>query len=142
VAELLAAAEDVDLVGTGAATFDVSETRFLHPDDMLAAVTGAAGLPRDAAPPVVVRAIVESSARSTAAVLDRLGDITETHVFGGGSRSSLYRRCLAVASGRPVHQGPVEATALGNALVQGIALGRYADLAEARSSLSDPESQP
>ena len=33
-------------------------------------------------------------------------------------------------------QGPVEATALGNALVQGIALGRYADLADARAHLA------
>jgi rhamnulokinase len=45
------------------------------------------------------------------------------HVFGGGGRSALYRRRLAETTGLPVIPGPVEATALGNALVQGMALG-------------------
>ena len=43
---------------------------------------------------------------------------------------------MAARTGLPVVQGPVEATALGNALVQGIALGRYADLADARAHLA------
>lgn len=141
VAELLAAAEAVDLAATGAVLFDVTDPRFLHPDDMVREVADAAGLPTDTPPPTLVRVIVESSAQSTASVLDRLGDVTETYVFGGGSQSSLYRRCLAAASGRPVHQGPVEATALGNALVQGIALGRYPNLSEARAVLADPEGE-
>lgn len=114
---------------------DVTDPRFLHPDDMLAEVTRAAGLPRHAPPAVVVRTIVGSWAAGTAAVLDGLGGVADVHVFGGGSRATLYLRCLAAATGRPVHPGPVEATALGNALVQGIALGRYADIADARAHL-------
>jgi rhamnulokinase len=101
-------------------------------------VTAAAGLPADARRAVVVRCIVESAAAGTARVLEELGGVTDTYVFGGGSRSGLYRRCLAAATGRPVHTGPVEATALGNALVQGIALGVYADLPDARAHLEDP----
>ena len=72
----------------------------------------------------------------TAAVLDRLGEVDDVAVFGGGGRSALYRRALAARTGLPIVQGPVEATALGNALVQGIALGRYADLADARAHLA------
>lgn len=122
--------------GSGWRAFDVAVPRFLHPADMLGEVTAAAGLPRDAPRSVVVRAVVESAAAGTAGVLSQLGGVAETYVFGGGSRSGLYRRCLATATGRPVHRGPVEATALGNALVQGIALGVYADLADARTHLA------
>ena len=120
VDELLAAAAAVDNDGV---IVDVTDPRFLHPDDMLAEVTRAAGLPRDAPPPVVVRSIVESTVHGTARVLDRLGGVREVHVFGGGGRSALYRRRLAETTGLPVIPGPVEATALGNALVQGMALG-------------------
>ena len=72
---------------------------------------------------MVVRSIVESTVHGTARVLDRLGGVREVHVFGGGGRSALYRRRLAETTGLPVIPGPVEATALGNALVQGMALG-------------------
>jgi rhamnulokinase len=131
---LLAAAATVE-APDGATLVDVTDPRFLHPEDMLAEVTGAAGLPASAPPPVVVRLIVESTAAGTADVLRRLGGVSEVHVFGGGSQSSLYRRTLAERAGVPVRTGPVEATALGNALVQGVALGVYADLADARAHL-------
>jgi rhamnulokinase len=113
---------------------DVTDARFLHPADMLREVTGAAGLPYDAPPPVVVRGIVESLAAGTADVLRHLGRVDAVHVFGGGG-SPLYRSLLGARAGVPVHAGPVEATALGNALVQGIALGLYPDLAAARRVL-------
>ena len=134
---LLAEADGVGAAVAGRRTFDVADPRFLHPDDMLGEVTAAAGLPRDAPRAAVVRAVVESAAAGAAAVLSQLGGVTETYAFGGGSRSALFRRCLAAATGRPVHRGPVEATALGNALVQGIALGVYTDLADARAHLAD-----
>ena len=133
VADLLAAAADVD---DELPLLDVTDERFLHPPDMLAEVTAALEVAIDAAPPLVVAAIVASQAAGTAAVLDRLGGVDDVAVFGGGGRSALYRRSLAARTGLPVVQGPVEATALGNALVQGIALGRYADLADARAHLA------
>jgi rhamnulokinase len=83
-----------------------------------------------------VAAIVASQAAGTAEVLAGLGGVTDVAVFGGGGRSALYRRWLAERTGLRVSQGPVEATALGNALVQGIALGVYADLADARAHLA------
>jgi len=129
VDELDAAASAVDPPD---ALLDVADPRFLHPADMLAEVTGALGLPGDAPPPVVVRGIVESQATGTAAVLDRVGTVGPVAVVGGGVRSSLYLCLLSECSGRRVVAGPVEATALGNALVQGVALGIYSDLADAR----------
>lgn len=136
VGELLAAAEAAE---PPPAQLDVADQRFLNPTDMLGEVTAALGLPIDAPPPVVVRGIVESQAAGTARVLDELGGVTEVHVIGGVARARLYARLLAERAGVPVHPGPVEATALGNALVQGVALGVYADLADARRHLAgDP----
>jgi rhamnulokinase len=134
IAELIAAAATVD---GPERVLDVADDRFLNPDDMLAVVTADLGLATDAPPPVVVRGIVESQVAGTADVLGQLGHVTDVHVFGG-AQSALYRRLLAERTGLPVCAGPVEATALGNALVQGIALGVYDDLADARRHLADP----
>jgi rhamnulokinase len=132
IADLMAAAATVD---GPERVLDVADPRFLNPDDMLAAVTADLGLPADAPPPVVVRGIVESQAAGAAAVIHELGGVTDVHVFGG-AQSALYRRLLAERTGLPVCAGPVEATALGNALVQGIALGVYDGLADARRHLA------
>jgi rhamnulokinase len=123
---------------------DVADPRFLHPDDMLTEVTAAAGRPRDCPPAVVARVIVDSMAEGMARVIGQLAAVTgeavsDVYVFGGGSRSALHRRTLAERTGLVVRAGPVEATALGNALVQGIALGVYADLDAARASLDAEE---
>jgi rhamnulokinase len=60
-------------------------------------------------------------------------------VFGGGIRSSLLLDALARHTGRAVRTGPVEAAALGNAIVQGLALGAFATLDDARATLVAPE---
>ena len=44
-------------------------------------------------------------------------------IIGGGCRNSLLNRLTAEALGIPVYAGPVEATAIGNILVQAIAKG-------------------
>jgi rhamnulokinase len=138
IADLVNDAAAVAVWGPSLSVLDPGDPRFLHPDDMLGEVTAAMGLPRDAPPAVVTRGVVESLTAGTAAVLAELpGDPpSDVHVFGG-AQSDLYRRLLAERMGVPVHAGPAEATALGNAVVQGIALGRYRDLAEARHHLSE-----
>jgi rhamnulokinase len=133
VGNLMAAAEEVEAAGRSR-VLDVGDPRFLNPDDMLAEVAAGLGVPVDAPPPLVTRGIVESQVAGTARVLEELGSVTDVRVFGG-AQSGLYRRLLAERTGLPVHAGPVEATALGNALVQGIALGAYDDLVEARHHL-------
>jgi sugar (pentulose or hexulose) kinase len=55
------------------------------------------------------------------------------HIVGGGAQNPLLCQMTANATGRLVVAGPVEATALGNGLVQLIALGELRDLTEARA---------
>jgi rhamnulokinase len=50
-------------------------------------------------------------------------DVDAVHIVGGGARNELLCQLTADACGLPVVAGPVEATALGNALVQARALG-------------------
>ncbi len=54
------------------------------------------------------------------------------HIVGGGGRNELLNQLTASATSRPVLAGPFEATALGNALVQAMALDEIANLEEIR----------
>ena len=54
------------------------------------------------------------------------------HIIGGGSQNALLNQLTADALGIPVWAGPVEATAMGNILVQAMASGEVADMSELR----------
>jgi rhamnulokinase len=125
---LLAAAADV----TGPVpVFDVQDPRFVPPGDMPARIA-AWCTEHDVAPPAddagLVRSIVESLAAAYADALTTAATLAgrtvrQVHVVGGGSQNALLCQALADRSGLPVVAGPVEATALGNVLVQGRAAG-------------------
>jgi rhamnulokinase len=55
------------------------------------------------------------------------------HIVGGGCQNELLNQMTADACARPVVAGPVEATAIGNILVQAMAVGRLKSLADARA---------
>jgi rhamnulokinase len=85
----------------------------------------------------LVRCILESLALSYRSTLERLEGILDyrldpIHMVGGGTRNTLLCQFTADATGRPVVAGPVEATAVGNMMMQAIALGHIASLDEAR----------
>jgi rhamnulokinase len=84
------------------------------------------------------RCIFDSLALKYRMSLEGLRDVTGTpvtrlHVIGGGSRNALLCQSTADAAGIPVFAGPVEATAIGNILVQALARGLVGSLEEMRA---------
>jgi rhamnulokinase len=138
IAELVAAAAGVSRpVGV----VDPADGRFLAPADMEAEIRAAAGLGAAASRAEVVRCILESIATATAAVAGELAAITgipvdELLVVGGAARIRLMNELYRDHAGVPVTVGSPEATALGNAVVQGLALGRFERLEDARRWLA------
>ena len=85
----------------------------------------------------VVRTVLESLALVYREVLEQITTVANRqvsviHIVGGGSQNELLNQMTANATGLPVVTGPVEATVLGNALVQLITQGEINDLAQAR----------
>ena len=110
---------------------DVQDPRFLPPGDMEARIVGWCA-EHDLAPPVgrvaVVRCIVGSIAAAIGTALQRAAAaagrrVGVVHVVGGGSQNTSLCQAIADRTGLPVLAGPVEATALGNVLVQARAAG-------------------
>ena len=107
----------------GGPRIDPDDPAFLPPGDMPARIALAAERPIEDSPEVVVRCILDSLALAFAAAIDdaeRLSGqpVEVVHLVGGGARNALLCQLTADAAGRPVLAGPVEATALGNLLVQ------------------------
>ena len=85
----------------------------------------------------LLRTIFESLAMKYRHVFEMLkemhpGPINRLHIVGGGSANMLLNRFTASALGVPVIAGPTEATAIGNLLVQAMALGELESLADIR----------
>ncbi|MGH8947789.1 MAG: FGGY-family carbohydrate kinase, partial [Acidimicrobiia bacterium] len=77
-------------------------------------------------------------------VVEELNEITGDRpkriaVVGGGARVPLLHELLSLGTGLPVVRGSQEATALGNAIVQGLAIGAFEDLDLARDWLGAGE---
>jgi rhamnulokinase len=120
--------------------FDPDAAVFLHPGDMparIADVCRAAGQEPPSGPGETVRSCLVSLACKYRLVLERLQRLTgrevdALHVIGGGARNELLCRLTADIVALPVLAGPVEATALGNVLVQARAAGELDTLADMR----------
>jgi rhamnulokinase len=74
-------------------------------------------------PEAVVRCILDSLASAFADAIgqaERLSGqpVEVVHIVGGGSQNALLCQLTADAAGKPLVAGPVEATALGNLLIQ------------------------
>jgi rhamnulokinase len=120
--------------------FDVDDPRFLPPGDMparIAAYCVEHGLQPPRTPVELVRSIVESLATAYARTLEAAAELSGTristvHIVGGGSQNELLCQLTADRTGLPVLAGPVEATAIGNVLVQarsqGLATGSLESL--------------
>lgn len=85
----------------------------------------------------VLRVALESLALKYRWVLERTEELSRKrldpiHIIGGGTKNRLLNQFTADATDRMVVTGPVEATAIGNVLMQAIGLGHLSSLAEAR----------
>lgn len=133
VAELLDAARAVPAPGE---PFDTTDDRFLAPASMVDEVCAAASIPSDSDPAVVTRAIVEAMVETTRRIVSALEPTAGIRLFGGAAQPGLFVDRLHEHTGLPVHLGPREAAALGNALTQGVALGVYDSLEAARRAVT------
>ena len=85
----------------------------------------------------IVRCIAESLAFKYRQVVEGMEDVTGKkydviNIVGGGIKDKMICSFTANATGRKVSTGPVEATSIGNVIVQGMAMGAIKDLAEGR----------
>ena len=142
-------AEAADVTGP-VPVFDVQDPRFLPPGDMparIAAWCAEHDVPAPVDRATTVRSILESLAAAFAASVDRAGELSGrsvdvVHVVGGGALNSLLCQLTADRCGLPVLAGPVEATALGNVLVQGRAAGALSGGLEALRGLVAATHEP
>ncbi|WP_404309326.1 rhamnulokinase [Neorhodopirellula lusitana] len=119
---------------------DPNNAAFMSPSDMPTAIVEfcqKTGQPAPETPGQFTRCILESLSLLYGQTLDTLEGltdrkITKLHIVGGGSQSTLLNQFAANATGRTVMAGPVEATAVGNVLIQAVALGDLDSLSSIR----------
>jgi len=121
------------------------DQRFLNPSNMLDAIATQLKettqvMPSE--PAAVAKLILDSLAFRYASVLRTIESLTGqriagVRIIGGGSQNRYLNQATANATGLPVAAGPVEATVIGNVLVQAIAAERFASLAEARQYVAE-----
>jgi len=110
---------------------DPNHASFLNPPDMPEAIASfceETGQQAPSTPAAFVRCALVSLALKYRQVLEQLRSLHERpinriHITGGGVRNELLCQLTADATGLPVIAGPMEAAAIGNVLVQGLALG-------------------
>lgn len=143
----------LDEVSSGegcAAIIFPDDQRFFNPPVMLDAIheqlveTGSPDQLISSNPAFITRTILDSLALRYASVLRTIESLTDrkiqgVHIVGGGSRNDYLNFATATATGLPVRAGPVEATVIGNVVVQAIAAGRFASLTDARRYVAEHE---
>jgi rhamnulokinase len=119
---------------------DPDHVSFLAPRDMPAAIREACrqtGQPIPESPGQVIRCVLDSLALRYRCVLGWLeelvdGTIEVVHVVGGGVQNQMLCQMTADACDRVVIAGPVEATAIGNVMMQAVSFRDVASVSQAR----------
>jgi rhamnulokinase len=121
------------------------DPRLLNPPRMLAAIAeqmGETGQTAPSDPAATAKVVLDSLALRYASVLRTIEILTGrtvggVQVVGGGGQNGYLSQATANATGRPVDAGPVEATVIGNVLIQAVTAGRFGSLADARGHVAD-----
>jgi rhamnulokinase len=119
----------------------VGDNRFLAPANMVECIQSfcrETGQPIPQTDGEIVRCILESLALEYCWGTEKLRELSGKrlpiiHIIGGGSRNRLLNQFTADATNCEVIVGPVEAAAIGNILLQAIALGQLSSLREGRA---------
>jgi rhamnulokinase len=116
---------------TGGPRIEVDDPGLLAPGDMPARIAAAAGSALSATRAATVRCIVDSLAAAYASTVEDIERLTgravrTVHLVGGGAQNRLLGQLTANLARRPVVAGPVEATCLGNVIVQARTAGAVA----------------
>lgn len=122
------------------AFIDPDDPAFLNPGNMPHAIREACTRTDQTVPTThgeIARCVFESLALKYRSVLDQLvalrgAPLSTLHIVGGGTQNTLLCQFAANATRLPVIAGPVEATAIGNLLVQAMAHGELSGLTEIR----------
>ncbi len=128
-----------------AAIIDPDYQGFLNPPDMPEAIRAycrATGQTPPDNPADMTRSILEGLALKYRYIFDQLKElhpqpIRRIHIIGGGTQNKLLCQFTADATGIPVVAGPVEATAIGNIMVQAMGLGIVDSPAEIRRIIAN-----
>jgi rhamnulokinase len=123
------------------AVIDPDDNNFFHPGNMPERIQKYCADTNQKVPQTkgeIVRVAMEGIALKYRWVLERLEELTgkhldPIHIIGGGMKNRLLNQFTADATCRTVITGPVEATAIGNILMQAIGLGHLSSLLEARN---------
>ncbi|SEN50716.1 L-rhamnulokinase [Amphibacillus marinus] len=123
----------------------VNDNRFLSPDNMISQIQAACRESKQQVPETpgqIARTIFMSLARSYEQTVQEIEQIADKkynsiHIIGGGSQNEWLNELLADYTGKAVYAGPIEATAIGNLVVQLLALNKVASLDQARRIIKD-----
>lgn len=123
------------------AVIDPDADLFFHPGDMpekIRRFCAESGQPAPQTKGEIVRVALESLALKYRLTLEHVEELSgkrldPIHIIGGGTKNRLLNQFSADCTGHAVVTGPVEATAIGNVLMQAIALGQIGSLDEARA---------
>ncbi len=122
------------------AVIDPDDSSFLAPGDMPSRIVEFCQRTGQT-PPIgkgsLIRVALESLALKYRWVVEKLEELAQqpievVHIVGGGTQNKLLNQFAANATGRRVVTGPIEATAIGNILMQMLAVGQIGSLAEGR----------
>jgi rhamnulokinase len=123
---------------------DTTHADFGRPDDMPEKIRSFCRRTGQHVPDsegAVVRCALESLALTYRKTLEKLEKIVDRrldpiHIVGGGTQNKLLCQFAADATGRMVVAGPVEATAIGNIMMQAMALGHIKTLEQGRAIIA------
>jgi rhamnulokinase len=124
--------------------FYVDAPEFIYAGGMIARIqeyAKATGQPIPHTPGEIAQATFASLALQYAHTADVLAECSglampAIHIVGGGAQNEHLSQMTADISNKEVITGPIEATAIGNAIVQAIATGEIADIGSARSLIA------